>query len=67
MNSLYSNSTYEIGKYFSYSAAFLNIYESVECNSDPHSSHTMQIDKVKNAFIVITINQKSIQNGENLH
>lgn len=27
MNSLYSNSTFEMGKYFSYSAAFLNIYK----------------------------------------
>lgn len=46
---------------------FLNIYKNAECNSDLHYSYTTQIGKFKNAFIVTKINQKSIQNGENLH
>lgn len=66
MNSLYFNATYEMGIYFSYSAAFLNIYKNVECNSDPHSSHATQTGKVKKSFHGNKKKSK-IKNGEKLH
>lgn len=45
---------------------FSNIYRNVECNSDPHSSCTVQTGKVTH-FVVITIKQESKQNAKKLH
>lgn len=61
--SFYSRSAQVINRFI---WLFSNIYKNAECNSDPHSSCTVQTGKVTH-FLVTTTKQESKQNAKKLH